>query len=134
MIQTPEHRHSDRRRTLELVWRESRFWKGAVDVKPEVGMSAVVILALLSAVVSLAEDRRPGHSRLRIMTINGEFPWDGVAPEEGNVDFPWKGSQTEAEEHMAAVAELITRNDPDVANVVEIENADALNRLAACFS
>jgi len=47
-----------------------------------------------------AEDRRSNTSVLVIMTLNAEFLWDGVSPEEGRVDFDCKHSQTEAEEHM----------------------------------
>ncbi len=39
--------------------------------------------------VARADDRRTDRSRLTIMTINAEFPWDGVAPEEGQANFPW---------------------------------------------
>ena len=42
------------------------------------------------------------------MTFNAEFLWDGVYPEEGQADFPWKGSLTEAEEHMRRIAEVIS--------------------------
>jgi hypothetical protein len=48
-----------------------------------------------------------GEDRLNSMTFNGEFLWDGVDPEEGSADFPWKGSQTEAEDHMCRLAEVI---------------------------
>ena len=75
---------------------------------------------------ALAEDRRPGRSQLTIMTLNAEFLWDGVAPEEGRVDFPWKHSAVEAREHMRGVAEIIIRSDPDIVNLVEVENLQAL--------
>lgn len=62
------------------------------------------------------------------MTLNAEFLWDGVDPEEGSsqVSFPWKGSQTEAEEHMEKVAEIIIRANPDIINLVEVENLQSL--------
>jgi exonuclease III len=60
------------------------------------------------------------------MTFNAEFLWDGVDPEEGTADFPWKDSQTEAEDHMRQVAEVIKRSNPDVVNLVEVENLQAL--------
>jgi exonuclease III len=63
---------------------------------------------------------------LVIMTLNAEFLWDGVEPEEGQVDFPWKFSQTEAEDHMREVADIIIRGNPDIVNLVEVENLDAL--------
>ena len=65
-------------------------------------IAASVILLLGSA---RAEDRRNDKSMLVVITLNAEFLWDGVAPEEGQVRFPWKFSQTEAEEHMQQVAD-----------------------------
>jgi endonuclease/exonuclease/phosphatase family metal-dependent hydrolase len=67
------------------------------------------------------------------MTFNAEFLWDGVEPEEGNADFPWKSSQTEAEEHMSRIAEVIIRNNPDIVNLVEVENLQALTSLNTKF-
>jgi exonuclease III len=60
------------------------------------------------------------------MTFNAEFLWDGVAPEEGQAQFPWKSSQTEAEEHMAKVAQVIIAANPDIVNLVQVENLEAL--------
>jgi exonuclease III len=60
------------------------------------------------------------------MTFNTDFLWDGVEPEEGSANFPWKGSQFAAEEHMQRLAEVIIRNNPDVVNLVEVENIAAL--------
>jgi exonuclease III len=73
-----------------------------------------------------AEDRRTDKSVLVLMSLNGEFLWDGVPPEEGQADFPWKNSQTEAEDHMHNVAEVIIRSNPDIVNLVEVENMGAL--------
>ena len=92
----------------------------------------LTILALLSLLFgnAWAEDRRANTSVLVVMTLNVEFMWDGVAPEEGRVDFPWKGSQTESEEHMEQIAKVIIINsDPDVVNLVEVENEQALKTL-----
>ena len=86
-------------------------------------IATAVILLLGSA---RAEDRRNDKSMLVVMTLNAEFLWDGVAPEEGQVRFPWKFSQTEAEEHMQQVAELIIRSNPDIVNLVEVESLEAL--------
>jgi exonuclease III len=60
------------------------------------------------------------------MALNAEFLWDGVAPEEGKIDFPWKGSQPAAEKHMADVAEIIRAHDPDLVHLSEVENPRAL--------
>ena len=38
-----------------------------------------------------AQERRTDKSRLTIMTFNAEFMWDGVAPEQGNVEFRLDG-------------------------------------------
>jgi exonuclease III len=92
-----------------------------------------VLVSLLLVQYSFAEDRRPDPSVLVIMTFNAEFLWDGVQPEEGQADFPWKGSQTEAEEHMRRIAEVIIRANPDVINLVEVENLTALSRLNDLF-
>jgi len=85
-------------------------------------------LAVFIGTVGLpyAADRRNDPERLVIMTLNAEFLWDGVQPEEGRANFPWKGSQTEAEDHMRKVADLIIRSNPDIVNLVEVENLDAL--------
>lgn len=85
----------------------------------------LVVLVGLS-VSSNAEDRRTDRSKLVIMTLNAEFLWDGVQPEEGQVNFDWKGSQTEAEDHMANVAEIVISGNPDILNLVEVENLQAL--------
>lgn len=60
------------------------------------------------------------------MAVNAEFLWDGVPPEEGEIDFPWKGSRARAEAHMADVAALIRAHDPDLVHLSEVENPRAL--------
>lgn len=92
-----------------------------------------ILVALSLAISCRAGDRRVDKSRLVVMTFNVEFMWDGVAPEEGQVNFSWKFSQTEAEEHMEEIASVIIRNNPDILNLVEIENEDALNVLNTKF-
>ena len=86
------------------------------------------VLALLigQAWFVYAEDRRNDKSILVLMSLNAEFLWDGVSPKEGQADFPWKSSQTEAEDHMQKVAEIIIRSNPDIVNLVEVENINAL--------
>ena len=86
-----------------------------------------LILVLVLSSLALAEDRRADKSVLSIMTLNAEFLWDGMEPEEGNVVFQWKGSQAEAEEHMRKVAEIVVKSDPDIVNLVEVENKAALD-------
>lgn len=89
----------------------------------------------IAVAVGWAEDRRPDPNILKIMTYNGEFLWDGVAPEEGNpqVTFPWKDDQAEAEDHMREIADSIIRHNPDIVNMVEVENLEALTRFNDAF-
>ena len=64
----------------------------------------IVYVAIVTALVTAvtADDRRTDPSQLTIMSLNAEFLWDGLDPEEGNpqVQFPWKGVPDEALEHM----------------------------------
>ncbi len=91
----------------------------------------LIILCCLFALVTMtwADDRRTDKSTLTIMTFNAEFLWDGVAPEEGNsqVKFDWKGDQNKAEAHMQKIANIIKLSNPDIVNLVEVENLTALN-------
>lgn len=89
--------------------------------------SIFLFIFLISYGLASAEDRRTDRNKLAVMTLNAEFLWDGIEPEEGSADFPWKSSQTEAEEHMRKVAEIIVRANPDIVNLVEVENSQALN-------
>ena len=81
-------------------------------LKALVAWPLAVLLVVGLPEAGLAEDRRTAPCRLNVMTFNEEFLWDGVEPEEGSADFPWKGSQTEAEDHMRQVAEVIKRVNP----------------------
>jgi hypothetical protein len=64
---------------------------------------------------------------------NSSVRGKNAAPEEGNVDFPWKSSQTEAEEHMRRIAEVIIRSNPDIINLFEVENLQALGTFNTKF-
>src|SRR5262249_21759314 len=86
----------------------------------------IALLSISSLIVLHAEDRRPDKSVLVIMTFNAEFLWDGVQPEDGDATFEWKGSQSEAEEHMSRIAAAIAQSNPDIVNLVEVENLQAL--------
>lgn len=85
-------------------------------------------ICLLTLAVS-GEDRRTDKTTLTVMTFNAEFLWDGIAPEEGNsqVKFDWKGDPVKAAIHMQKIAEVIKKNNPDVINLVEVENFAALS-------
>ena len=63
------------------------------------------------------------------MTFNAEFLWDGVEPEEGQVNFAWKGSKDESEERMSEIAQVIIQSNPDIINLVEVEGLTALKTL-----
>lgn len=93
---------------------------------------AILAVALL-AVSASAADRRPDAARLRIMSLNAEFLWDGEAPEEGQVSFPWKHAPDEAREHMREIADVIIAHDPDIVTLIEVENLDALQLLNTTF-
>ena len=94
------------------------------------GCFAVILLAvsLLSPSAS-AEDRRTRQDELTIMTLNTEFMWDGIAPEEGQVDFAWKNDPTGAALHMQRVAQIILASDPDIVHLAEVENRRAVEKL-----
>lgn len=76
-----------------------------------------------------ADDRRLNKATLTIMTLNTEFMWDGVEPEEGQVNFDWKHSEAEAAEHMEEIAKIIRRSNPDIVHLVEVENKQAADKL-----
>ena len=75
-------------------------------------------------------DRRSDLSTVSIMTLNAEFLWDGVGPEEGHprIRFPWRHKRVEAERHMERIAEIVRACDPDLAVICEVENRSALER------
>lgn len=97
-------------------------------VRLAVCLSAIAFIFIVN-IDTYAEDRRQDKSALTVMTLNAEFLWDGIEPEEGRVDFPWKHSETEAAEHMEEISEIIRQNSPDILHLVEVENQNALNRL-----
>ncbi len=80
-----------------------------------------------------AGDRPANASRLVLMALNAEFLWDGVPPEEGEIDFPWKGSREKAEAHMADIAEIVKAHDPDILHLAEVENQRALETFNVRF-
>ena len=94
----------------------------------------LVLLGILAAGLDVhAADRRSDRSRLVVMTFNAEFLWDGRAPEEGQVNFPWKNSPDQADERMRAIAGIIAAHDPDIVNLVEVEGLAALEHLNSTF-
>lgn len=91
------------------------------------------VLLLVLVLPAAAEDRRKDKSRLKVATFNAEFLWDGRAPEQGDSDFPWKGSPEKAEAHMAEVAQVVRALDADLLNLVEVENLAALELFNSKF-
>jgi endonuclease/exonuclease/phosphatase family metal-dependent hydrolase len=116
----------DKERKIKMMgtYRDSKLKKAFLK-----SFCLIFILLFLTTGFVTAEDRRSDKTKLCVMTLNAEFLWDGVEPEEGQVNFPWKFSQTEAEEHMRKVAELIISGNPDIVNLVEVENINALRTL-----
>lgn len=90
---------------------------------------AALFLASLLVFSAGAEDRRTNPGRLTIMTFNAQFLWDGEPPEEGQVQFSWKASPTEAQARMERVAAIIRQCDADIVSLVEVENIEALTML-----
>jgi endonuclease/exonuclease/phosphatase family metal-dependent hydrolase len=79
-----------------------------------------------------AADRRPDKSRLTIATYNADFLFDGIPP-EGQANFPWKNNPALADQHMRSVAEIIRRLNPDVINILEVENLDVLKHMNEAY-
>ena len=75
----------------------------------------------------VTEDHRSDPTRLVLMAWNAEFLWDGRSPEEGKIDFEWKGSPEKAEAHMADIAAVVRMHDPDILHLSEVENGRALD-------
>lgn len=96
-------------------------------------MRVLCSLILLVGVLAWAGDRRPDKNRLVIMTFNAEFMWDGVLPEEGQVEFDHKGKPEAARARMREIAEVIRRTNPDIVNLVEVENLPAVETLRLEF-
>lgn len=60
-------------------------------------------LSVFLFITAQADDHRTDQTKFVVMTFNTKFMWDGVAPEEGNVQFEWKNNQVLAEEHMRKI-------------------------------
>ena len=95
-------------------------------------MKTLILLTIIFFCTQLAfsqTDRRTDKTKLVISTFNTYFMWDGIAPEEGQVDLPYKGDSVAAGEHMEDIAFVIKTINPDIINLVEVENINALKRL-----
>jgi exonuclease III len=100
---------------------------------PAVKRTLLAFLALILVDPLAAADRRKDRSRLVLMTLNAEFLWDGLPPEEGDALFARKGSRERAETHMREIAGMIRAADADLVNLAEVENLQALERLNSLF-
>jgi exonuclease III len=89
----------------------------------------IALLIFISEFAIGQSDRRTDKSKLVVSTFNTYFMWDGVEPEEGRVNFPYKGDSIAAGEHMEDIAFVIKSVNPDILNLVEVEGLNALNRL-----
>ncbi len=96
-------------------------------------MRMLCIFILSIGCLAWAGDRRADKHHLVIMSFNAEFMWDGVEPEEGQVKFERKGDRAAAQAHMREIAAIIRRANPDLVNLVEVENLDALETLRQEF-
>ena len=92
-----------------------------------------IIVFSIATYAAAQQDRRNDTTQLTIMAFNAEFLWDGVEPEEGIVNFPWRGSPDEALEHMQEIAQAIVKHNPDIVSLAEIENREALDLLNTTF-
>lgn len=90
--------------------------------------TALVILLALVSSPTYAEDRRADKSQLVILNWNVEFLWDGLPPEEGSseIKFAHRGNPELAEAKMGRIAKIIRNANPDIINLDEVENFDAL--------
>ncbi|SYZ71900.1 exported hypothetical protein [Candidatus Zixiibacteriota bacterium] len=92
----------------------------------------ITVVCLFWVSASIAADRRIDTTKLKIMTYNAEFLFDGLDP-EGQADFPWKNSPDEARTHMASIAEIIKAANADIVNLVEVEDLSVLDTLNSVF-
>lgn len=90
----------------------------------------VTFMGCVSRALPLEPDRRPDKTSLVLMTLNAEWLWDGLPPEEGQVEFgARRGSPQMAARHMEAIAAIIGRADADIVLLCEVENLKALELL-----
>ena len=89
--------------------------------------SARQVTAACNSPPSSPGDRRANKSRLVVGTFNAAWLFDGVNDPSGAV---WANS-SEADRHLAKVAEQIRRVSPDVLAMHEVESCAVLDRLVA---
>ena len=81
-------------------------------------------------VPSIPADRRADPNRLRLMQFNMEWLFIDYC---SSSDCPGNGctwkNQTEAETHLKEIQTVITKLNPDILNICEIEGCDELNDL-----
>ena len=86
-------------------------------------------------ILACSSDRNYSEKTIRIATLNCEFLWDGLEPEEGNltVEFPHKGKPALAREHIYNIAEVIKSINADIINLAEVEGIAVLKFLNDTF-
>ncbi|WP_285905141.1 endonuclease/exonuclease/phosphatase family protein [Pseudodesulfovibrio pelocollis] len=87
---------------------------------------ALATLVLILIPCSPAQGQPKTAGELTVTTWNVQFMWDGVLPEEGQLV---RKTPEEAAKHMTDISTVIRQIDPDILNLVEVENIDALNLL-----
>jgi len=74
----------------------------------------------------ISSDRRPNDSALRIVQFNAEWLFVDSCQEDG---CPWT-TPDEQTKHIDAIAQIIRELKPDIANICEVENCDALEAIS----
>jgi hypothetical protein len=101
-------------------------------MKPSLYLLTLLLL-YFSHFTYAQDDRRPNKDRLVVTTFNTYFLWDGIEPEEGKAKYKRKGDPYALKEHMEDIAAIIRKLNPDIVNLVEVENLEALTRLKEWF-
>lgn len=84
--------------------------------------ASVIALLLICVVSAFGEGRRSNKDILVIMTLNGEWMWDGVKRHEVGADkAPVRTrSKTKSKAHMRDLVKLVKAATADTVNVVEV--------------
>jgi len=72
-------------------------------------------------------DRRINKANLRVVSFNAEWLFDSGKSCPGT-GCPWE-DQTEAEEHLSMIAQVISDLDADIVNLEEVEDCEVLKKL-----
>lgn len=92
----------------------------------------VMIIVLFTAGCAnvQAEDRRAEKDTLSVMSLNAQWMWDGIEPEESDIPFSDRKGDPEASlAYIGRIARIIERMRPDMVFLQEIEGENALDLL-----